>query len=257
MGASNAITVAGNGILGSAMNQLHYPTYAIADLNGNIRVVDTFNHRIQLWERGATVGSTIAGTGIAGNSSNQLKEPYAIEYNITTGILYASDYGNCRVMQYMSGATSGTVVAGGSQCGTNTTQLNRPIGIYLDSFSNSFIIANQFANNIIQWPMNASSWTLIGGDINGNLGRNSTMLSDIRDIKLDPMGNVYAADKNNYRIQLFMNGEKEGITIAGISGISGGNTTLLGSPRTIELDNQLNLYVADSAYHRVQKFMRY
>ena len=71
------------------------------------------------------------------------------------------------------------------------------------------------------------------------------------------MGNLYVADRNNHRIQLFMNGQLEGITIAGITSTIGSNSTLLTVPWSVALDNQLNLYVADSANHRVQKFLRY
>ena len=68
------------------------------------------------------------------------------------------------------------------------------------------------------------------------------------------MGNMYVADKDNYRIQLFMAGQSEGITIAGVTNVFGNNSTLLYQPWSIRLDNQLNLYVADFYNHRIQKF---
>jgi hypothetical protein len=51
-----------------------------------------------------------------------------------------------------------------------------------------------------------------------------------------------------------MNGQSDGITIAGVSG---SNSTMLNSPFSIALDNQLNLYVADTNNQRIQKFLRY
>jgi len=41
----------------------------------------------------------------------------------------------------------------------------------------------------------------------------------------------------------------EGITIAGVTGISGPNASLPNTLWAVRLDNQLNLYVADSINH--------
>lgn len=43
----------------------------------------------------------------------------------------------------------------------------------------------------------------------------------------------------------YMVGESNAITVAGVIGISGNDSTLLNIPRSMELDNQLNLYVTD------------
>lgn len=160
-------------------------------------------------------------------------------------------------MRYFSGALSGSVVAGGTGYGINITQLANPLGIHFDSFSNSLLISNHYAHNIVRWPLGANSWTLLAGDINGNLGTNATSLKYPSDVTLDPMGNIYVADRNNHRIQFFSNGHQEGITIAGIKSVAGGNGSLLYLPWSIALDNQLNLYVADTLNHRIQKFLRY
>jgi hypothetical protein len=160
-------------------------------------------------------------------------------------------------MYYSSGASSGSLVAGGNGAGTNITQLYNPVGIYSDSLSNSLVIVNHYANNVVRWPLGGTSWTLLAGDINGNNGTNSTMLTRPTHVTFDPMGNMYVADRNNQRIQLFMNGETEGITIAGVTGITGSNSILLNQPWSIELDNQFNLYVSDSSNNRIQKFVRY
>lgn len=160
-------------------------------------------------------------------------------------------------MCYLSGASSGVVFSGLSGAGTGVTQLLGPYRIYFDSLSSSIIIANMLANNIVQVTENATSWTLLAGNFDGSLGNNSTSLYRPADVTFDPMGNMYVADRNNHRIQLFLNGQTEGITIAGITGVSGSNATLLNEPRSVKLDSQLNLYVTDSLNHRIQKFLRY
>lgn len=83
------------------------------------------------------------------------------------------------------------------------------------------------------------------------------MLNNPIGVTWDPLDSVYVADMNNHRIQLYMNGQLEGMTIAGISDISGTNSTLLDSPFWVKLDNQLNLYVADYRNVRIQKCLRF
>lgn len=160
-------------------------------------------------------------------------------------------------MRYLLGTSSGYIVAGTSVYGKNITQLADPVGIYFDSLSNSLIIANHLAYNIVRWPLGATNWSLLAGDINGNAGNDTTTLNHPTVVTLDPMGNLYVADRDNQRIQLFMSGQTEGITIAGVTGMNGSNSTLFNSPWSVAFDNQLNLYVADANNHRIQKFLRY
>ena len=160
-------------------------------------------------------------------------------------------------MAYQLGASSGIVAAGGNGYGISNTQLKYPVGVYFDSFSNSLIIANYMGHNIVRWTLGENSWTLVAGDRNGNLGSNATQLNQPASATFDPMGNMYVADRENHRIQLFMSEQFQGLTIAGITGVFGINSTLLYRPCSVKLDNQLNLYVADTFNHRIQKFVRY
>ena len=159
-------------------------------------------------------------------------------------------------MCYLSGASSGTVVAGGNGGGTLNNQLNNPWGLYLDVSSNSLFMANSNAHNIVRWVLNASTWTLIAGAANGQFGSTSTLLNSPADITFDSSGNLYVADYNNHRIQLFLSGYVNGTTIAGTSGQSGSGSSLLNQPVSVTLDSNLNLYVVDTSNNRIQKFQR-
>jgi sugar lactone lactonase YvrE len=160
-------------------------------------------------------------------------------------------------MSYSFGATAGIVVAGGNNQGSLNNQLNYPCGIYLDVPSNSLYIANNNDHNIVRWVVNASSWTLIAGNANGQSGPTSTMLNSPTDVTLDYMGNVYVTDNGNDRIQFFLSGEFTGTTIAGILGVYASTTNALNAPQSVTLDSDLNLYVVDSGNNRIQKFQRY
>ena len=192
-----------------------------------------------------------------GNGNNQFSFPYSIVRDKQSGTLYVSDHGNDRVMRYIEGNNTGVLVAGGNGTGNNINQLNHPMGIYFESLSNSLIIANTYANNIVRWRIGDSNWTLIAGNLNASSGNLPPSLSNPFAFTIDPIGNMYVADSSNHRIQFFSLGQAEGRTIAGITGVSGSNSTLLHAPLGIIFDNQLNLYVADTYGNRVQKFLRY
>ncbi|CAF3632963.1 unnamed protein product [Rotaria socialis] len=257
-GASNGTTVAGqaSGISGSNATDLQHPAGILVDSTGNIYIADTNNHRIQFWAKGALSGVTIAGTGFMGVNNNQLEFPYFLALNENTKTLYISDHDNNRIMSYASGASVGTVAAGGNGFGTSYTQLEYPVGLYLDSLTNSLVVANSAAHNIVRWILGDNSWTQVAG-ISGIQGNSSSLLNLPMGVTFDPMGNMYVADAYNHRIQFFLSDQSEGRTIAGITSSPGMNDIQLNTPYSIRLDNQLNLYVVDLGNHRVQTFLRY
>ncbi|CAF4552015.1 unnamed protein product [Rotaria sp. Silwood1] len=231
VGDSAGATVAGqaNGVAGSTSTDLYNPFSSYVDSSNNIYVADTYNHRVQLWSSGALSGTTLIGT---------------------------ADTDNHRIMSYTSGASSGAVVIGGNGPGTVTNQLYSPHGIYFDSSSNSLLIANFGTHTIVRWTIGSTRWTLVAGSI-GYSGSTSITLSGPSDVTLDSMGNIYVADTNNNRVQLFFAGQRNATTIAGVTGTIGNSYTLLNAPRSIVLDQQLNLYVSDTSNHRIQMFIRY
>lgn len=175
----------------------------------------------------------------------------------TTGTLYIADAQNHRIMQYLSGASSGTVIAGGNGPGRANNQLSNPCGFTYDPATDSLIIVNRDAHNIVRWVLGATSWTLLAGSASGNSGATSTLLSGPFHIKLDPFQNIYVVDIENHRIQFFYANQSVGITIAGVTSTPGVSANLLNRPHGLTLDSQLNLYVADFGNNRVQRFRRF
>ena len=193
----------------------------------------------------------------AGSLLNQLSNPYGLARDPSTEEIYIADFGNHRIMRYSPNNLWGTLIAGGNGNGKNDSQLSLPNAIYFDAFSNSLLIVNTGAHNVVRWTIGANNWTLVAGSFNGTVGSSSTLLRSPTDVMLDPMGNMYVADRSNHRIQFFPVGESNGTTIAGRTSVTGMNSTLFYSPSSIALDNQLNLYVTDRYNHRIQKFLRY
>ncbi|CAF3343797.1 unnamed protein product, partial [Rotaria sp. Silwood2] len=245
-GASNGTTVAGqaNGAAGSSDAHFNRPSGIAIDSDGNVFVVDTYNHRVQIWRKDALSGSTVAGvTGSFGLPNDRLYHPFGAARDPRTGTLYIADYDNHRVMSYLSGSSSGTVVAGGNGPGLKNTQLLYPIAVALDMSSESLLIVNWRGHNIVRWKLGSNSWTIAAGNINGGAGTTSMHLNSPRDVAIDRWGNLYVADTNNQRIQFFKAGELNGTTIAGITSAIGNVATQLYFPHSLILDNELNLYV--------------
>ena len=63
--SASGSTVAGqsNGVVGTGANYLSTPNDIAVDANGNVYVVDTYNHRVVRWNVNATAGILVAGTG--------------------------------------------------------------------------------------------------------------------------------------------------------------------------------------------------
>ena len=194
-------------------------------------------------------------SGISGNGLHQFNYPVDIVRIPSSGTLYITDVFNHRIMRYLFNASSGTVVAGGNGPGSNTNQLNNPFCFAFDSSSNSFLIANYDAHTIVRWVLGATNWTLVAGVV-GSPGSTSTLLRSPLSITLDFMKNMYVADSDNHRIQLFLAGQSNASTIAGVTGSAGNASNQFNQPYWVILDAQLNLLVADTFNHRVLRFQR-
>jgi hypothetical protein len=63
-----------------------------------------------------------------------------------------------------------------------------------------------------------SNGKLIIGTL-GISGSSSKMLNGAAGVIFDSIGSIYVADSNNHRIKLFLVGQSNGITIAGVTNI--------------------------------------
>jgi hypothetical protein len=108
------ITIAGvTNAAGNASNQLYQPTDIALVYPNLIYIADNYNHRIQKYVIGSSIGTTVAGeaNGFGGTSLNQLKQPTCILLDSSGGI-YISDSGNNRIQYWSNSASTGSTVAG-------------------------------------------------------------------------------------------------------------------------------------------------
>jgi hypothetical protein len=147
---------------GSALNRLNGPFNVFFNGNGFLYVVDYVNHRIQLFQPGlchtshttilqclsSNLGSTsttsatnVAGftwSGSGGSGNSEFSYPTAIYVDVN-GTMFILDYGNYRVMKWLSGQPLGFPVAGSGSSGSTLSQIGTSYGLYLDSQANIYI----------------------------------------------------------------------------------------------------------------------
>ena len=99
----NGTTVAGGNGAGSDSHQLNKPRSVwVSKKTGAIYIVDTNNHRIQRWNRGASSGATMTGNrfGVLGSNATMLSVPYGLANNTDETRMYVADGSNGRVQRF-------------------------------------------------------------------------------------------------------------------------------------------------------------
>jgi uncharacterized repeat protein (TIGR03803 family) len=276
-------TVAGNGTAsysgdGSAAIAagLNNPWGVAVDATGNIYIADYANNRIRKVTVSTGIITTVAGIGTPGYSGDGSAATSAGLYYPTgvavdaSGNIYIADSYTQRIRKVSVGTGIITTVAGNgtpSYSGDGSTatsaSLMNPRGVALDAAGNIYIA--DCANQRIRKVTAASGiiTTIAGNGTAGYSGDGSPatsagLLSPFA-VAVDTAGNIYIADKDNYRIRKV--GASNGIitTLAG-NGIpvysgDGSSATLAGLcfPTGVAVDISGNTYIAEYSSQRIRK----
>src|ERR1700733_4116500 len=249
-------TVAGGNGYGSGTNQLKGPAGIFVDPPGNLYVADVFNDRIQKWPPGSNFGLTVAGGKGSGAASVQLSGPENV-YLDNHNNLFISDCENNRVQKWVLGDTIGTTVAGGNGQGYAANQLILPWGVFADQ--NGFILVSDVTGKVREFPpgsTSATNGTVVAGQGSNPTGPDSgpAQLNSPVGIFIDAADNLYVADQNNSRVQLYPPGSSSGITVAGGNGPRP-SSNQISSPNSIFVDGKGNVFVSDATNNRVQEWV--
>ena len=133
----------------------------------------------------------------------------------------------------------GILVAGGEGPGSNSTQLNRPIKVCVDTNENIYVTDND--NDRIQRFYSGSS---IGQTIAGHF------LGELFGLGIDLQGNIYVSEYDKSRVTKWMINATEGISVAGneTDGVS-----------SSQLNVPTDFQSRESLYYQmvIDKFIRY
>ncbi len=249
---------------GTDDGKFQLPAAIILDRDENLVVSDEGLHRITVLN---TQGEFLAKWGEPGEGPGQLNRPSGIAFDLE-GNLYISDTMNHRIQKFTRDGTP--LLAWGRQ-GHGVGELDMPWGIAVDEVGDVYVA--DWRNDRVQKFTADGQFVLAIGRTGGGDGE----LSRPSGVAVDPDGDVYVADCGNDRVQLF---NAEGRYVDKFIGDatlskSGRNYMLTNarpnrlremanlelqkrfrSPKSVRVDGQGRMYVADYGSYRVQIYQK-
>lgn len=234
---SGRIVAGGNGV-GNALDQLTSPWGIVLDKpNDSIIICDRNNRRIVRWSRQNTVRGYVIISDISCTD---------IELD-NNGSLYVADVRKGEVWRWRIGDDQGVLVAGGNDVGQKLNQLRTPLYIFVDA-DYSVYVSECENGRVTKWVIGAQEGVVVAG-----IEREEGFVSDslcTAGITVDQLGNVYAVMAEDRRVTRWIKGKTEGSDI-----IDGDKEYLMAALGDIAFDKYGNLYLLDSIWGRVQRFL--
>lgn len=246
------------------------PTNIVTDDAGNLYVSEADGHVVRKMSASGQL-SIVAGTGTQGFAGDGgpaaaavLDSPRGLAFRDNQ--LYIADSHNHRVRKV--DLNSGLIVTivgpsarSSSESGDTPPTLELPIALAVGS-SGELYIADAQAHRIFRMD-SKEGITIVAGigaqglDGDGASSRNA-LLDSPSGLATDAAGNLYIADTRNHRIRRVEAVTGLITTVAGADGFgfNGDGTALatrLALPKGLSVDNQGNIYFADSGNHRIRK----
>ncbi|CAF1078635.1 unnamed protein product [Adineta steineri] len=223
---SNGITIANQSIVGEA------PVAIFVNTNNTIYVANKENNTIVMWdEESANPTKTIHGDFTRPNSL----------FVTSNGDIYIDDgKKNGRVQKWMVETNNFvTVMNVNSTCYGLFVDINDTL--YCSMFNHHQVVKRSLNDSVMSSNLVAAGTGIEGSDSN----QLKNPLGIIVDVNLD----LYVADCNNNRVQLFQLGESNAITVAGYTSLN--PTITLACPSGIMLDAEKYLFIVDHGNDRI------
>lgn len=234
------------------LSALRTPTGLSLDASGNLYIADSGSGQIfRVSTGGAVTVSPLNARDVAADPN--------------TGNIYAADGSSVRKVTPAGivtvAAGIGTFGYSGDGGDPTRARLNRPSGVARDTTGNLYI-ADTANHRIRKVLLNGMIVTLAGAGQAGDSGDGglaaAALLNAPASVAVDKSGNVYIADTGNHRIrQVSPLGTISTIAGTGKAGYSGdlgpAAAAQLNAPAYVIADDSGNIYVSDTANHRVRR----
>ena len=275
-------TVAGNADAGdggaATAAQLRTAWGVAADGSGNIYIADTSNHRIRKVDVSTGNISTVAGNGTVGFSGDggaataaQLYSPLGVAVD-GSGNIYIADTNNQRIRKVDASTGNISTAAGSGAFGFGgdggpataaAARLRSPSGVAVDGSGNIYI-ADTSNHRVRKVTASTGVISTVAGDGTAGYGGDGAAATSAQlrlpsGVAVDGSGNIYIADRDNHRIRKVEASTGNistaaGSATGGFSGDGGAATSAqLRFPRGVAVDGSSNIYIGDTASHRVRK----
>uniref|UniRef100_A0A7S0KXU1 Peptidylamidoglycolate lyase n=1 Tax=Asterionellopsis glacialis TaxID=33640 RepID=A0A7S0KXU1_9STRA len=210
-------------------SELEGPEGVVADDQGNVYIADTWNHRIQKYDK---EGGLVSSWGSRGSGDEELDQPEGMA--IFNGILHIADRYNNRIQR--TDLEGNFLEAIGSP---TRSDFSEPTDISFDREGNMYVVEyiseriqklDQDGTHVADFDKGCSA----SGQLRGSSCETSS-------VAVDSEGNVYAAYINHKVVKYSSTGD----VLATIN-IAGN-----GTPKSIAVDSEDNIFVVDSANKKV------
>jgi len=262
---------------GSSNALLNGPTGVALDSHGNLFVSDRNNNRVMEYSSASIsaipdngqITSTVSGTifcgGFAyGSGKQDVNAPTGIFITLPDDSLYVAEgnddtAGVYRVLRFPPGSSSGTlgtVVAGGahsSGLSATPTNLDHPIGIYVNATTRDVYIADYGYHRVQEWSEPYTTGATVAGSTI-QAGANDSLLQQPCGVWLDAHGNLLVTDYQNSRLMEYLQGDTFGIVVVGVPNAAGFTPDSLGSPYGICMDASGHLFLTDDNYQIAKEY---
>jgi uncharacterized protein (TIGR03663 family) len=183
------------GTRGSQSGQLADPKNLALAPDGSLYALDTFNHRVQKFDR---EGKFVLAWGSEGNDDGQFKEPWGIAV-APSGDVYVADTWNHRIQRFdadgkFKGKWGAQQLVGNARDGTGS--FFGPRAIAIDQ-SGSVLVTDTGNHRIQRFDADGKFLSAYGGR-----GAGDGLFAEPVGVAVDRNGNIYVADTWNKRVQM-------------------------------------------------------